>query len=113
VTVGYVYSLDRVADRVPIYAPDGGRVGFCDARQARYLVDSGRARPLGTRERIRSLRLLHPPPRTQRFRRRPQYGDAHRRETYYNPRGTWTLDFLPSSTHSIFAQVLTDVLHEP
>ena len=98
-------------DRIPVYAPNGERAGFASADQARKLIAKGDATPLGTKSRIRSLRL-HKQPHVAREcpRRTPQKGDAHRRETYYNPRGTWTHDFLPDHTREVFARVLTDCI---
>jgi hypothetical protein len=101
----------ELPQRIPVYAPNGDRAGFASERQARALLLSGDATPLGTKSKVRSLRLLKQPNVARECpRRRPQRGDAHRRETYYNPRGTWTHDFLPDHTRAVFVRVLTDCL---
>lgn len=104
----------ELAERIPVYAPNGERSGFASPEQARKLILAGDAIPLGTKSRIRSLRLLKQPHVARECpRRHPQRGDAHRRDTYWNPRGTWTHDFLPDHTRAIYVRVLTDCLADP
>lgn len=102
---------DSYADLVPVYSRTGASLGWVSSSRAAAMVDRGEATALGTKTRVRSIRLhADPPHRVLTLRRVPQRGDAHRRETYTNPRGTWTHDFLPSDTRDIYIAVLLDCL---
>lgn len=107
-------TLPDQYERVPVFSPRGERVGFLARSQAEALVASGEARALGTKRKpMLSIRLAHEPTKRSQYRRRPQHGDAHRRETYTNPRGTWTLDYMPAHTRPVFCAVLLSTLTEP
>lgn len=79
---------------------------------ARLLTDSRNTR-IGTRSRLRAVRLGGPDPGELLLvgsRHTPDFGTPHQRESYWNPRGVWTLDRIPERFRDDFRGVVLDCI---
>ena len=98
--------VDRAGEFVRWVQPD----------EAAARLDSGQFVALGTRKRIRAVRWVGPEPEQMERRAYPirphGFGDAHKHESYWNPRGVWTLDGIPETAKPIFTRVLDECLKE-
>jgi hypothetical protein len=101
--------------------PKGGLVKIVDhagetlmwvpPEKAEALIAAGQVEQMGTRRKLRALRVrgAEPDMGDRRFQvRRPGLGPPHRRETYENPRGVWTLDSLRGASRKYFTRVMDD-----
>lgn len=83
--------------------------------KVKKLLASGGFKPVGTKKKIRGLQaksaaVCRAQVRTETERiRQAGIGDAHRRETYFNPRGVWTIDRLPESLKPLFTVVVDEL----
>jgi hypothetical protein len=89
-------------------------VCWLTAEEAIGLLGRGEVEPLRRRERRKRfslVRWVRPDDKSSatelsRLRRRYTYGDVHRRETYYNPKGVWTFDRIPDAHKRFFTRVV-------
>lgn len=103
-------TLDT-GQRLPIKDHAGRTLEWVTAAEARALMAGGKVEILGTRRRVRALRvrMADPAMEERRFQiRRAGLGAPHRRETAENPRGCWTLDPLWSRSRLHFLQVVAE-----
>jgi hypothetical protein len=90
----------------------GEFVRWCSADEAAAMIAAGEVESLRTRRKIHAIRWRQPEPdlSKRRFIRRAGFGDAHRRETYENPKGVWTLDPIRPSNKRLFTVVRDEIL---
>jgi hypothetical protein len=98
----YVRLLDRADEHVC----------WLEASEARRLIARGQVEVLRTRRRIRAVRWVaaeaREEPRRLYVLRRRGYGDSHRRETWDNPRGVWTIDRIPRRHRTLFLTTIAE-----
>jgi len=89
-------------DSLPVYTADRELLYYAPIASVAHLIESGRARPVGTRRRMRALiavsgtdELLRAvrPPTGQRY--------SHKHETNDNPQGVWTFSKRSFSRHDL------------
>lgn len=93
----------------------GNLLRWVGAAEAQELMDSGKVEILGTRRKIRALRYPSTLPDANLIQfplRKPGMGSCHRRETDTNPRGTRTIERIPTSARPIFTTVLDECIVE-
>lgn len=104
-------SKYKIRAETPLYDHAGELLTFLSRDQVAAKV----AAPAGVylilrRRTIIGLRFEGPDPALTDDGRRQQAGleRVHRRETYFNPAGVWSLNFLPASMRPMFEQVIVD-----
>ena len=110
----FTYQGRKLSASVPLYDSGDSLLYFVDREKAVELITAGRVEIIGTRRRIRALRLGGPAVAILPGEpgRKPQLGRPHRRESYFNPRGVWHLDRIPRRLQPEFQAVVTDCLKE-
>lgn len=106
----YLPARVRLVDR------NGEFVRWCSSDEAAALICADKVEILYTRKKIHAIRWRQPEPDLSRRRftiRRAGFGDAHRRETYENPKGVWTLDSIRSSNKRLFTTVRDEIIVDP
>src|SRR4029434_7704182 len=105
----YILLDWRLASKTPVYDHAGVVLFFADKDRVRELLERSDIETIGTRRRIRGLRLVVADDAVARPRRR-QIAESHRAESYTNVRGVWTIDRIPESLANHFGQVVTSCL---
>ncbi len=105
----------KISSKTPVYDHAGELQGYADESVARRLIESPHYIAGGTRRRIRCFRAIGPDPAymTSGSGPRPGIEKAHRRETYSNPAGVLTFNYLPKSLEPDFRRVLQSVTVQP
>lgn len=99
--------------KIPLRDRAGIVIRWLEEAEAEKMAQShaGDLIVLRTKRRIRGLKLIGNPDSVHHFVMRQRgMGDSHRRDTYDNPRGVWSIDRLPKSTRDVFVRVLTDCM---
>jgi hypothetical protein len=106
--------IRTVSGKVSIVDHSGTVLDWVSAQEAAELIKSGKVEILGTRRKVRSLRYFCKDPDIKlTAHRRPGYGEAHARETYSNPKGTWTLERIPERHAHLFQTVIRECSTKP
>jgi hypothetical protein len=98
----------RLADRVALLDADGTHLSWLEDDDARRLVRQGKVEVLGTRNKVRAVRVVRGETLTADERMvakrsgpaRRHY--SHNHETEDNPAGVWTLVRIPESQREFF-----------
>jgi hypothetical protein len=105
-------SKDYLPARLRLVDRNGELVCWCSAGEAAAMIDAGKVEILRTNRKIRAIRWRRPEPDLSRklfVIRRPEFGDAHRQETYDNPKGVWALRSIRRSHRKLFTTVLDEI----
>lgn len=96
-----IQLLDRAGQHVK-WVTDAEAEGYLKRHEA---VERGRGKH-------RKLKLLGDSPIANHHgpMRQRGLGESHRRDTYDNPRGCWSINRVPKSARGVFLQVVTDCL---
>lgn len=103
----YILLEQRLAARTPVYDHAGSLLFFASRDRARELIGRG-IEVIGSRKRIRSLQLCGPDPAQNSPagpRRRP-VAEPHTKESYWNVRGVWHIDWIPAALCHCFSEVV-------
>jgi len=94
-------------DSLPVYTADRELLYYAPIASIPHLIETGRARPVGTRRRMRALIAVCGPDEMLALIR-PYVGQrySHNHETGDNPQGVWTFSKRVFSRHD-----LTDAAH--
>ena len=94
----------RLASRTPLADHAGVVLCWVDRTRAAQLLTDPHIDVIGNRTRIKSLRFRGPDPAllTGGSHHKRSAGTPHRNETYYNVRGVWHLDRIPTEWRSLF-----------
>jgi hypothetical protein len=110
----YILLEQRLAARTPVYDHAGALLFYASRDRARELIGRG-IEVTGSRRRIRSLQLRGPDPaqaRPAEPRRKP-LAEPHTKETYYNVRGVWHIDWIPAALRPCFQGVVRACVSTP
>jgi hypothetical protein len=98
-----------MTDRIALLDVDGKHLSWIAEGDARRLVAQGKVEVLGTRNRVRAVRVVSGEVWTaeERLTRSVRSGPArrhysHARETADNPAGVWTLVHIPPADREFF-----------
>lgn len=104
----------REDSKLAVYDARGAFSFWADAAAAARLLRSGGFKILRTPKRIRGLMATNGELQRAALRaeveriRRPGAGDSHRRETYTNPAGVWTIDRVRDDLRPLFSTVIEE-----
>ena len=106
----YILLEQRLAARTPVYDHAGELLLFADRARARGLINRGDIEVIGSRKRIRELRFcgLDPAQAKPAGPRRKPLAEPHTRESYYNIRGVWHIDWIPAALRPAFLGVVRE-----
>jgi hypothetical protein len=99
--------------KTPVYDHAGEWLFDASREKALELISNGKVEAYGRGHRIKGLRLYGPDPSTLLVGRcwhRYELGMAHRRETYFNPKGAWHIDRIPEKLREEFGSVVSSCL---
>jgi hypothetical protein len=102
----------KLARKTAVYDHADKLLYRADREKARELMKRSDVDVLGTSTRIKALRFRGPDPALQLggSRRRRGIGDSHRQESYWNVKGCWHLDRIPTTMRPHFQAVVSDCL---
>ena len=100
----------KIRRRTPVYDHAGVLLYEADRAKALELLENPNINVGGTARVINSFRFAGPDPAGigGKARGSTPIGKAHKNETYFNPAGVFTFDFIPSHLRPEFERVLRD-----
>lgn len=107
--------IDRFAAKVQLLDHSGERLQWVSGADAQQMLSEELAEIKGRRrDKIFAItvRMADVPINRRIPVRVPGAGSAHRRDTYFNPRGVFTIDRIPPSTREMYSDVVTSCLKE-
>jgi hypothetical protein len=111
-----VLKLRKIAKRTPVLDHADEVLYYADRAKVEELIGKPGVEVIGTTTRIKGLRYVGPDPALSLLSgssRRPGVEKPHRRETYWNPAGVLTFNFLSIKLRPEFNRVLEScVVHE-
>lgn len=112
----YIVKARKIAKRTPVYDHADAILYYATRERVRELIGSPGVEIIGTVGRIKGLRYVGPDPALSLLSgssRRPGVEKPHRRETYWNPEGVLTFNFLSAKLKPEFTRVLEScIVHE-